>query len=315
MITAIQPGNFTTIQDEGRWGYQAYGMPVAGAMDRYAFRLANLLAGNKANAAVLEMTGVGAVLKFDEAQLVAVCGADMQGRLNNIPLANWSSFVVPKRGQLKFSAATSGCRTYLAVRGGFEVPVILGSRSTYTRANIGGHEGRALRQGDVLYVGQDIAQEVMPQKLQTQYIPKYTENISLRVLLGPQDNMFSEEAINAFFRSSYTVVDQSDRAGYQLKGSKIKTIGKANIVSDAVCLGAIQIPAYGGPLIVTADHQTTRGFAKIGCVIWADLDKLAQARPDDTICFTHVTEQEAIEALKYEKLQYENITANIMAIQ
>lgn len=315
MITVIRPGDFTTIQDEGRWGYQAYGMPVAGAMDQYAFRLANFLIGNKANAAVIEMTGVGAVLKFDEAQLVAICGADMQGMVNDIPIANWSSFVVPKRGELKFSAAQSGYRTYLAVRGGFEVPLILGSRSTYTRANIGGHEGRTLRQGDVLYVGQDISQAAKPQKLQPQYIPEYVDNIKLRVMLGPQDNMFSEETINAFFKSSYTVTDQSDRTGYKLKGSKIKTLGKTDIVSDAVCLGAIQIPAYGRPLIVTADHQPTRGFAKIGCVIWADLDKLAQARPDDTIGFTHVSEQEAIEALKYQKLQYENINANIITIQ
>jgi biotin-dependent carboxylase-like uncharacterized protein len=315
MITVIQSGEFTTIQDKGRFGYQAYGMPVAGAMDQYAFCIANLLAGNNADAAVLEMTDNGVVLKFDEAQMVAVCGADMQGKLNDVPVANWSSFFVPRNGILKFGAAKTGRRTYLAVRGGIEVPVVLGSRSTYTRAGIGGHEGRILRQGDVLYVGEEAADGAKPQKLQPLYIPQYTSDICLRVLLGPQDNMFSADAIKTFFTNKYTVAPQSDRAGYQLKGSRIKTIGKTDIVSDAVCMGAIQIPAYGRPLIVTADHQTTRGFAKIGCVIRADLDKLAQAKPEDTIHFSQVSEPEAIEALLLRKMQYDILTDQFTAIQ
>lgn len=314
MITVIQPGDFTTVQDQGRFGYQAYGMPAAGAMDQYAFRLANLLAGNQANAAVLEMTGTGAVLKFDEEQRVAVCGADMQGILCDTPVANWSSFLVPKKGILEFGSAVTGRCTYLAVRGGFDVPLVLGSRSTYTRACVGGHAGRTLRQGDVLYVGKDT--EALPgkQKLPRQFIPEYTDEIYLRVLLGPQDTMFSQDAIKKFFTNKYTVSSQSDRAGYELKGSRIKTIGRTDIVSEAVCLGAIQIPAYGRPLIVTADHQTTRGFAKLGCIILADLDKLAQAKPEDTIHFIRVSEPEALEALQRRKVEYDAI-AHIVAIQ
>jgi len=298
VITILQQGHFTTIQDEGRWGYQAYGMPTAGAMDRYAYQVANLLAGNKANAAVIEMTGVGAAFKFDEEQLVAVCGADMQGTLNGMPISNWSSFLVPKRGEIRFDAAITGYRTYLAVHGGIEVPLVLGSRSTYTRAKIGGYEGRALRQGDVLYVGQDSAFKAHPQNLRVQYIPQYTAEINLRVILGPQDNMFSQETITTFFEGAYVVTNQSDRIGYWLKGPKIMHLDKADIVSDAMCLGAIQIPSNGMPFIMTADHQTTGGFAKIGSVIWADMPKLVQARPGDTVRFTRVSEQVAVEALR-----------------
>lgn len=315
MITVIQPGDFTTIQDQGRFGYQAYGMPVAGAMDQYAYRLANWLVGNHSDAAVLEMTGSGAVLKFDEEQRVALCGADMQGNLQDEPAANWSSFLVPKKGVLHLESAVNGRRAYLAVRGGFAVPLVLGSRSTYTRAGLGGHEGRRLRQGDVLYVDQETETTPKVQKLPPEFIPEYPNEILLRILLGPQDNMFSKDAITRFFTNQYTVSTQSDRAGYELKGSRIKTIGRTDIVSDAVCLGAIQIPAYGRPLIVTADHQTTRGFAKIGCIIKADLDKLAQAKPEDIIHFAQVSESEALEALQQRKRQFDVIRTHIMAIQ
>ncbi|WP_371361013.1 biotin-dependent carboxyltransferase family protein [Sporomusa malonica] len=310
-MTTLQQGYFTTIQDEGRWGYQAYGMPIAGAMDRYAYRIANILAGNQETAAVIEMTDSGAAFKFDQEQFVAVCGADMQGKLNGKLISNWSSFFVPKQGELRFDAAISGCRTYLAIRGGIEVPPVLGSRSTYTRAKIGGYEGRALRQGDVLYVGQDSAAPTGPRRLQSQYMPQYTPEVNLRVLLGPQDNMFTGNAIQTFFNSAYTIAGQADRAGYPLKGPKILPLGKeADIVSDAVGLGAIQIASNGRPFIVTADHHTTRGFAKIGYVIRVDLSKLAQAKPGDKIRFTAVAEQDAIKALQYEQQTYNMIAAH-----
>jgi antagonist of KipI len=307
MITILQSGAFTTIQDQGRWGYQAYGMPIAGAMDRYACQVANLLVGNPMNAAVIEMTGTGASFKFDEEQMVAVCGGDMQGLLNNIPVFNWSSFKIPRRGELRFSGAVSGYRTYLAVRGGFDVPMVLASRSTCTPAKVGGYEGRMLRQGDVLHIGQDYDFAVQPGTLTELYIPQYTESIQLRVILGPQDDMFSQGALDTFFGKSYKVTEQSDRTGYRLKGPKIKHMGKADIISEAIWLGAIQIPADGMPFIMTADHQTTRGFAKLGSVIQVDLAKLAQAGPGDSIRFILSTEEEAIAALRQEKEMYGRI--------
>lgn len=304
MITTVQPGYFTTVQDSGRWGYQAYGMPIAGAMDRYAMQVANLLTGNLPGAAVLEMTAEGAAFRFDQEQLVAVCGAQMQGRVNGEPVTNWSSFVVPKGGELRFESAVQGYRTYVAVRGGFAVPVVLGSRSTCTRARVGGYEGRTLRQGDVLYVGEDCDFPAAAAQVADAYIPAYTGAIVLRVLLGPQQAMFSREVIENFFKSTFAVTNQIDRIGYWLKGPKVVHRDKADIVSDAMWPGAIQIPSNGMPFIMMADHQTTGGFAKIGSVIGADLSKLAQARPGDTIRFYSIEEDEAIQALQAEQQCY-----------
>lgn len=304
MFTVINPGFFTTVQDEGRWGYQAYGMPVAGAMDRYAYRTANLLVGNKTSAAVMEMTILGAAFKFDRDQLVAICGADMQATLDGIPVANWSAFVVPKGKELKFDYALTGCRAYLAVRGGIDVPSVLGSRSTYTRAKVGGFQGRALIQGDVLEIGQEIEHPAGPHSLDPTFIPPYEKHVKLRVLLGPQDNMFNAEAIAAFFKGQYTVTDEADRMGYRLDGPKIAHVDKADIISDALCLGAIQIPAHGMPIIMMADRQTTGGYAKIGTVIGPDLRKLAQAKPGDIVQFEQVDEPAAVAALRDERKLY-----------
>lgn len=306
MITTVQQGNFTTIQDEGRWGYQAYGMPIAGVMDRYAARMANLLAGNGQAAAVLEMTAEGGTFRFDAAQLVAICGADMQAVLNGEAVRNWSSFVVPGGSELRFGGALSGYRAYLAVRGGFAVPQVLGSRSTCTRAQIGGHEGRALRQGDVLYVGGDIQGAAVSRRLNLPYIPRYDNELTLRVLPGPQEDMFEAKSLRSFFHSVYKINRQSDRIGYGLKGPKMKAADKVDIISDAMWQGAIEIMANGMPFIMTADHQTTGGFAKLGSVIWADLPVLAQAKPGDTVRFARVTEQTAITALRLEQACYEN---------
>lgn len=313
MITVSNPGFFTTIQDEGRWGYQAYGMPVAGAMDRYAYRVANVLVGNKPNAAVFEMTVIGAAFKFDESQLVAICGADMQAKLNGENVPNWTAFVVPKGGELSFDYAVSGCRAYLAVRGGIDVPVVLGSRSTYTRAKVGGLQGRKISQGDVLDIGRDIEGEAQGRALQPQYVPVYAQMITLRVLLGPQDDMFTPEAIDTFFAGQYVITDEADRMGYRLDGPKIAHIDKADIVSDALCLGAIQIPTHGMPIIMMADRQTTGGYAKIGTVIGPDLTKLAQAKPGDSVKFEKVEEQAAVEALRKERQVYLQIVKSFTA--
>jgi antagonist of KipI len=307
MITVIKQGNLATIQDEGRRGYQAWGMPVSGAMDQYACHMANLLAGNKVNAAVIEMTAEGIILKFDKSQLVSVCGADMQGMVNENPVANWSSFIVPDGGTLSFSRALSGQRAYVAVHGGFDVPKVLGSRSTYTVAGIGGYEGRILHQGDILYLADDTEKKVCTTKIPSAYIPQYTMECTLRIMMGPQYSLFSNEAIHQFLTGTY-VVESSNRVAYQLAGPKIMSIVKTNMVSEAVSPGAIQIPSGGAPCIVaTADHGTTRGFAKIGYVIQADLMNLVQAKDGNKIHFMAVTQQEAVTSLKQIQQDYEAV--------
>jgi len=310
MITIIQKGFFTTIQDEGRLGYRAYGVPLAGAMDRYSYRVANLLVGNEKNEAAIEMTGVGACFKFDEEQYIAICGADMQAKLNGKPIASWSSLLVPKGSELSFAEAITGYRAYLAIRGGFNAPLVLQSRSTYTEAKIGGYEGRILKNGDVLYVREKLSRQTTLQKLPAPYVRQYPAEIVLRVLLGPQDDLFTDKSLETFFTGFFHVTAQSDRSGYWLNGPKIMTIsGKTDIISDAVSLGAIQILSSGMPYIVTADHQTTRGFAKIGYVIQPDLALLAQAKAGDRIRFILVTEREAVEALRWEQQTYCDIFA------
>lgn len=314
MITIVKPGLLTTIQDNGRWGFQANGMPVAGAMDRYAYRAANILAGNSADTAVFEMTMLGATFQFAQDAWVAVCGADMQGTLNGEKITNWSSFFVPAGSELAFNFAVQGCRTYLAVKGGLDVPQVLGSQSTYTRGRIGGHEGRALRAGDViapLHPATGVWNTV--RKLPTQWIPQYSSDIAIRVLLGPQENYFTANGIATFLGNRYTITDEADRMGYRLEGAKIEHSGKPDIISDALCQGAIQVPGHGMPIIMMADRQTTGGYAKIGTVIGPDLSLLAQAAPGNTVRFIGCTDEEAVAALRDEQDKYRQMDAWLAA--
>lgn len=309
MIEVISTGLFTTVQDEGRWGYQAFGMPVAGAMDRYAFRVANILAGNPPAAACLEMTLTGDSLKFDQETFVAVGGADMQATLNGDPVAAWSAFPVPAGGVLAFGYASEGCRSYLAVHGGIDVPPVLGSRSTYTRAAVGGVEGRKLRASDRLNIGAQNLPANDSCALPAEYRPTYGSHITLRVLLGPQDDLFTAEGLATLFNNSYTISNDADRMGFRLQGPVISHKAKADIVSDALCQGAIQVPGHGMPIVMMADRATTGGYTKIGTVIGPDLTLMAQAKPGDTVSFRQCSDGGAVEALRTERERYAAIAA------
>lgn len=311
MITVMNSGLFSTIQDTGRWGYQAYGMPVAGAMDLFSCQVANLLVGNQPQAAVIEMTLSGGSFRFEQECYVAIAGSDMEATMNGVPVANWSAFCVPAGGELVFSYAVTGCRTYLAVYGGIDVPLVLGSRATYTRAGIGGLEGRTLKCGDILKAGRGVEKSAMPRILDEQYIPQYASEIKLRVLLGPQDNLFTAQGIQTFFSATYTISTDADRMGYRLEGPAVEHNAKADIVSDALCQGAIQVPGHGMPIIMMADRQTTGGYTKIGAVIGSDLALLAQARPGDTVRFIECTDEEAVAALRDNENTYLAVKAEL----
>lgn len=309
MISVINPGMLTTVQDAGRWGWQAYGMPVAGVMDRFAFTVINMLAGNDKNAAVLEMTLTGGSFRFEEAAWAAIGGADMQADLNGVNVRNWSSFYIPAGSELSFGFALKGCRSYLAVQGGFDVPEVLGSRSTYLRAGIGGFAGRALKSGDMLKIGAASSQIPYNCALPVQLVPDYGGETILRVMLGPQEDLFTTEGIETLFGGTYTVTNESDRMGCRLDGPVIKHAGKPDIVSDALCRGAIQVPGHGMPIIMLADCQTTGGYAKIGTVIGPDLTRLAQAKPGDAVRFKLVSDAEAVGVLRAERELYGQIAA------
>ena len=307
MILVLQPGLYTTIQDEGRNKYLAYGMPRAGVMDRYSARMANLLCGNPFSAAVVEMTLAGGTFKFEQAGRIAVCGAEATLKLNEKIIQTWGAVDVSAGDILEIGAMTLGCRNYLAISGGIDVPVVMGSRSTYSRAGIGGVEGRALKTGDRLSVGQALPLPATPIALPPELIPAIASEMVVRVLLGPQEELFTDQGIETLLNSCYTVSNDVDRMGYRLEGPPITHVRGADIISDALAPGAIQVPGNGNPIVMMVDCGTTGGYAKIATVISSDLAKLAQAQPQDLVRFVQCTDSEAIQVYRDEMECYRKV--------
>ncbi|MCQ2420719.1 MAG: biotin-dependent carboxyltransferase family protein, partial [Clostridia bacterium] len=282
-IRVIKAGALTTVQDRGRIGYQKSGIGTAGAMDPTALAMANRLVGNRAEAACLEMTMAGPVLEFDSFAICALTGADLQPHLGGAPVSNYQAFYVLPGQRLSFGTARSGCRGYLAVQGGIDVPLVMNSRSTDLKSHLGGVEGRALKDGDLLPIGKLIRRKDPSLKKHPE--PVFASSVTVRVILGPQADYFSPAGIAAFFQNAFTVTAQSDRMGIRLSGTPVENNGTVDIVSDAITFGSIQIPPSGLPIILMADHQTTGGYAKLATVIHEDLSRLAQVRPGDTVRF------------------------------
>lgn len=287
LFRVISPGPFTTVQDRGRYGYLRYGVPISGVMDSFAARLANLLVGNEEEAAVLECTMAGPSLAVLDVADVAVTGAEMAVHLNGVAVAGWSSFRVTPGDILTIGPARSGCRGYIAVGGGIAVPIVMGSRSCYPAAGIGGHHGRALQPGDRLARG---AQALLPapRRLPAELVPRYGDALTLRAIPGPQDDSFAE-GLTTFFAAGFTVSHEASRMGYRLTGPVIrqKPGTPPGLISEASVPGGVQIPPNGQPIIVLAE-QTVGGYAKIATVISGDLDSIGQARPGCSVRFQRV---------------------------
>ena len=306
-IKVIAPGVLTTVQDTGRFGYQAAGIPEAGAMDRASLRLANALLGNPEDAAALELTIFGGTFEFDGAGTIALTGADMRAFLNGNRMSINTAVPVKAGDRLELGVASRGMRAYLAVSGGIDVPVVLGSRSTDLKSRLGGLEGRKLRAGDVLESGSrpqaaaELAEvQGTPCEPVLQRLAKATdpEGVTrIRFLFGPQDAMFAEDAKKTFTDSIYTLSAACDRMGYRLEGSQVPSLSGTDILSEGICFGSIQVPANGQPIVMMADHQTTGGYAKIGTVLSADLPLLAQLGPGKKIRFVPVTLEDLGEIL------------------
>jgi len=304
IFEVIQPGLLTTVQDLGRYGYQQYGVPVSGAMDNYALRVANLLVGNNEGEACLEITLLGLQVRVLGNTVIAITGADLSPMLNNSQLPMWEAVMVSRGDTISFPWPKRGCRSYLAVTGGIDVPKVMGSSSTYVKSCIGGLEGRPLRTGDRLKSGK-MQMGTLGRRLPPQYLPEYGNQSELRVLLGPQDDHFTQEGIHTYLHSEYTISTEADRVGYRLQGSPIEHKAGADIISDGIPLGAVQVPGDGLPIILLADRQTTGGYTKIAVVITADIPKLAQAKPGDKVRFLQVTEEDAHRCLReYEQTIY-----------
>lgn len=305
-IDVINGGILTTIQDSGRYGYQELGIPTSGVMDDYNYRLANILVGNKLDEAVLEMTYFGPTLKFNEDLTLAITGSDMNPKINGQPAPMFETIKLKAGDTLQFGIANEGVRGYLAFGGSIDVPVVNGSKSTHIKTKMGGIEGRALKPKDTLNIvgSKDKTMRRIPEK----YLPKFNHCNVLRVVLGPQDDYFTEKGIHDLFRSGgYQVTKDFDRMGIRLKGTSIEHKETADIISDGTTFGSIQVPANGQPIILLADRQTTGGYTKIGNVITPDLYKLAQMSFLDKVLFQEVTIEEAQKSTLDYKNKFETI--------
>lgn len=301
ILKVITPGPLSTIQDGGRFGYMSTGFGSGGAMDLRAMRIANILVGNNENDGVIEMTMLGLSAEFTCPSVIALTGADMQPYLNDEeePLALYCAHQVRKGDVLKMGAALKGMRGYLAVAGGFDLPYVMGSLSTNLKCGLGGFQGRKLQAGDIIPLRQELTLSMLGAR-RTKAENDYQKSVTVRVVLGPQEDYFTDRGIATFLGSDYTVSGQSDRMGVRLEGSKIENKNGVDIISDGIATGAVQIPASGTPIIMMADRQTTGGYAKIATVISTDLKLLAQAAPGTKVRFRTVSEKEAV-ALKKEE--------------
>ena len=296
LIEVLKPGMLTTIQDLGRSGFQKFGVSVSGAMDFFSHRVANRLVGNDERAATLECTLMGPALRFLSDATVAITGAALSPRLEGVEAPMWQSFEVKGGNVLSFGECHRGCRAYVAVRGGIDVPVVLASRSTHTRTHLGGLDGRSLQKGDIVS-----SFERGAYRSSSRFISLFSEKIlasrTLRFILGPNDDHFGTASIEDFQRETYRVSTHSDRMGIRFEGKALTHCGSAEIVSDAVPFGTIQVPANGQPIVLAADRQTTGGYPKIGVVITADFPVLGQLRPGDKIRFHSISIEESLDIL------------------
>ncbi len=292
-LFVADPGLLTTVQDLGRFGHQRVGVPPSGPMDRVAFLVANRLVGNPDGAAALECTIKGPRLEVRQAATVAVTGAPMGFTVNGQAAPPWTAVPVRPGDVCGFQMASAGCRAYLAVAGGIDVPPALGSRATYLRGRLGGIGGRALQKGDALPVGAAAGAVREGRTVPETRRPPYPAERECRVILGPQDDRFTAEGIRAFLEGLYDVTPQADRMGYRLSGPEIPHVRGHDIVSDGIPLGGIQVPGERQPIVLLVDRQTTGGYTKIATVIGVDIGAIGQTRPGHRIRFRRVALAEA----------------------
>lgn len=312
-MKVLAPGLLTTVQDLGRMGFAKQGVSPSGAMDGYALRAANLLVGNDEDAAGLEITSGGMRLEFRRRALIAICGANLSLAISGVALPSWRAIYVEDGSVVEFDDARRGWRAYFAVAGGVDVPTVMGSRSTYLRAGLGGLEGRPLRAGDLLARGRagasaqramlDSGQSLGPLPFAlTGRVLSDPERLyrsgAIRFIPGPQWDMMDEADRKAFVTETFEISTRSDRMGYRLSGRELRSAKGAELISTAVLTGTVQVPPGGEPIVLLADRQTTGGYPMVAQVIRADLGAVAQLRPGDEIRFTEVTIDDAHQALR-----------------
>lgn len=288
IIEVMKPGLSTSVQDLGRNGYQQFGMVVAGAMDTFALQIGNILVGNRREAAGLEVVLMGPKLRFLKDTVIAICGANLSPEIDGNPIPLWKSYVIYKGQILTFGKPVTGSYAYIAVSGGIQTAEVMGSRSTYVKARIGGLNGQFLAKGDVLPAGEAVL-ENSGRQLQPNLVPDYDKPRKIRVILGPDEKAFTKQGIRTFLTGNYKITPQTDRMGTRLTGPGISHTEEADIISDAIFPGTIQVPANGQPIILLADRQPTGGYTRIATVISEDIPRVAQSQPGKKLSFEAVS--------------------------
>lgn len=330
----VMPGAFTTVQDRGRAGYLSQGFIESGACDKYAMTLANFFAGNLWNPdhAVLEFTLKGGDISFTSDEVIALAGADMSPMKNGIRIPMYRPVPMRKGDRLSLSIASAGLRTYLAVYGGMKIPPVMGSCSTDIKCHLGGFKGRPLKSGDYLeteksweeikdfihaFTNADLTEAIGEYEAwfripstPGRYIGE-KRYVLLRTVPGPQDDAFTEEGKNAFKRTTYQLSADCDRMAYRLSGPAVELKRGADIISDGIIEGSVQITPSGLPMVMMADHQTTGGYAKIATVISTDIPSLAQLRPGEWVTFQYVTAMNAVEIARKEHRKLQELKKRI----
>jgi biotin-dependent carboxylase-like uncharacterized protein len=321
MIEVRKPGLATTVQDLGRPGHYHLGIPQSGAMDRVALRTANLLVGNEEGAAGLEATFMAPELAFERDCLVAVTGAELPVKLDGVEQPGWTALDVRAGQVLSFGFLKSGARAYIAVAGGIDVPLVLGSRSTYLVGALGGHEGRALAAGDRLAIGvarSTPAMREVPAALRRQL----TAPVALRVLPGIYDHRVTREAAEHFYADEWKVAPEADRMGYRFRGGRpVEFVPRrqpfgagtdpSNITDASYAYGCIQIPGGLEPIVLHRDAVSAGGYFTIGVVISADMDLIGQMQPNMPARFVRVTMDEALAARAERRVLMDAIRARL----
>ena len=296
-ILVQAPGLLTTVQDLGREGFGPAGVSPSGAADPLALRLGNLLVGNVENAAALELTLLGGEFLFPQGAALALTGSDFRATLDHLPVQPGASFEARPGQTLRLGPTKSGARCYLCVRGGIDVPPLLGSASTHLLSGLGGFQGRALRKGDVLQIAAAVG-PFLPKRLSAKALAELAPRKILRVTAGPQSDSFSPAALQVFHSSLYRVAEESNRMGIRLQGEAVALRSGNDMITEGVSLGAVQIPSGGQPIILFVEQQTTGGYPKIANVISADFSSLGQLRPRDEVRFELVTPEAARELFR-----------------
>jgi biotin-dependent carboxylase-like uncharacterized protein len=315
-------GLLTTVQDEGRTGVYHLGMPPAGAMDKFSYRVANMLVGNEPGAAVLECTYLGPELEVTADTVIAVTGADMPLLRNGEPLEPWTSHAVKAGDALKFEFLKSGARAYLAVAGGIEVPLIMGSRSTYTLVGMGGFEGRGLQEGDEVQAvpdGNGTPGRSVPEDLR----PVYGKETELRLVVGLSSYRLQPDSLAGFFETTWVVTPDANRIGYRYRGGELHFVDRtpphgagsdpANVTDIGYPVGSIQVPGGVEPIALLADAVTGGGYATIATIISADLDRAGQSKTNDSTRFVEVDLDGALQARREARERLERVREAIGA--